>query len=379
MQFSLLIKPAGPDCNLDCRYCFYRCKYELFGGTKHRMTGEILEKMTADFLALRFDLSSFAWQGGEPAIMGLDFYRQAVELQKKYALSGQAVSNAFQTNAVMLDENWCRFFREYNFLLGISLDGPKEIHDYYRRDYAGCGTYDRVINAIEMCRANRVQFNILVLLNDRNIKEPDTLFDFLVANKFQYWQFIPCVEKDPAGNKIADYAVSGEDYGRFVCRIFERWKTWGPEKISIRLFDSLMNYVISGKTTECTFNRNCNDYIVIEHNADVFCCDFFVDEESRLGNIMQTNIQELFNSTVKKEFSARKKNLCNQCLICRYCSLCMGGCLKDRIVLEKNFSQPSHLCRGYKMIFEKILPQIPEIAYNLLNKNKIGQIGKSER
>lgn len=369
MPFSLLIKPAGPDCNLDCKYCFYGCKNRLFPGKNHRMSLETLEKVITDFLSLGFQNNSFAWQGGEPALMGLDFYKAAIELQKKHAKPGTVISNAFQTNATLLDESWCKFFHEHNFLLGISLDGPKEFHDYYRTDFSGGPTFDKVMNAIELCRQNKVEFNILTLLNDRNVGHPDELFDFFMEQKFQFLQFIPCVEKDPQAAKIADFAVTGQQYGNFMCRIFEKWKQFGVTKVSIRLFDSIMHYYINGCHTNCTFHRTCDDYIVIEHNGDAYCCDFFVDEDTKLGNITQTTVKDLFNSPVKKDFAARKKQLCQKCFVCNYSDLCRGGCLKDRIVLDRNFSNPSHLCEGYKIIFEKIAPQLASIASDYLSKN----------
>ncbi len=366
MPFSLLIKPVGPDCNLNCKYCFYSCKQKLFAGKIHRMSDEVLEKLVSDFLSQGFYNSSFAWQGGEPALMGLDFYKRAVEFQKKYAADGTVISNAFQTNATLLDESWCKFFHEYNFLLGISLDGPKEFHNHYRRDFSQGHTFDKVINAIKLCREYKTQFNIIVLLNDKNVKHPDKLFDFFIENKFQYLQFIPCVERDAQTGKIADFAVSGQDFGNFMCRIFERWKQYGVTKVSIRLFDSIMNYYMQNNHTDCTFKRSCDDYIVIEHNGDAYCCDFFVDEDTRLGNIMQTAIKDLFNSPVKKNFAKRKKELCNKCFVCHYSDICRGGCLKDRIVLDRNFSNPSYLCEGYKIIFEKIAPQLASIAAEYL-------------
>lgn len=368
MPFSLLIKPAGPDCNLDCKYCFYACKQELFADQTHRMNYETLEKMISDFLSYGFKNNSFAWQGGEPALMGLDFYKKAVELQKKYAVNNTIVNNGFQTNATLLDKNWCKFFNEFNFLLGISLDGRQEFHDYYRKDFSGNPTFDRVMNSIELCKENKVEFNIIVLLNNQNVKHPDELFDFFVENKFQYLQFIPCVEKNAATGKIADFAISGEEYGKFMYRIFERWKDFGVTRLSIRLFDSIINYYVYGSHTNCTFQRSCDDYIVIEHNGDAYCCDFFVDEDTRLGNILQTPIKDLFNTPVKQNFASLKKKLSNKCFVCHYSELCRGGCLKDRIVLEKNFSNQNHLCDGYKIIFEKIAPQLASIAADFLHK-----------
>jgi len=360
--FTLLIKPSGPDCNLSCRYCFYAGKTSLFGGGAHRMSREVLESLVRDYLGLGFPMNSFAWQGGEPTLMGLDFYRQAVEFQKQYGADGQSVTNALQTNGTLLDEKWCPFLAEYKFLVGISLDGPKEMHDYYRKDHAGDGTFERVMAAIDCCRKYGVQFNILVLLNDRNVGRPDEIFDFFVENKIRFLQFIQCIEKDPATGRGADYSITAEQYGQFMCRIFDRWLQYGPEKLSIRTFDSLISCLLGRGHTECTFGPYCNDYIVVEHNGDVFCCDFYVEDSCRLGNIMETPIGQLAASPIKREFSFRKGKLDNACLICRHLDVCRGGCPKDRQAISGRYDVPSFFCAGYKKFFDHALPRLRVLA-----------------
>ena len=332
--FSLLIKPSGPDCNLACKYCFYSHKSVLFDEGVHRMSGELLDKLIRDYLALNLPVSSFAWQGGEPTLMGLDFYKKVIELQKEYGQDGQVVSNALQTNGILLDEKWCEFLCEYKFLVGISLDGPQKYHNHYRIDKAGNGTFDKVMTAIKNCRKHKVEFNVLVLLNDKNVEVPEELFDFFTNQKIKYLQFIPCVEKDPSTGNIAEFSITSKQYGDFLCVIFDRWYEYGPEKLSIRIIDSVLNYIVYGKHTNCTFNRRCDDYIVMEHNGDVFCCDFFVEDQYRLGNILELPIEELFQSEIKKRFSDEKSNIHNKCLICRHNAICRGGCLKDRIVVS---------------------------------------------
>ena len=360
--FMLLIKPAGPDCNLKCRYCFYLGKCQMFGPGSHRMSETVLEKMVDDFLKLDFSPHAFAWQGGEPTLMGLDFFKKAVELQSRFGQNGRIVSNSLQTNAVLLDDDWGRFLHEYKFLLGVSLDGPGDLHDHYRRDAAGRGTFDRVMAGIETCRRHRVDFNILVLLNDLNVTEPDRIFDFLAENRFDFWQFIPCVERDPNTGKVADFSVKPQQYGDFMCRIFDRWLELGPEKISVRLFDSLMAYYAYGRHTNCTFSERCNDYVVVEHNGDVFCCDFFVTEQWKLGNILETPVNKLFESDKKYEFARSKRQLANKCIVCRYSDLCRGGCLKDRAFFNDEFCCESYLCAGYKQFFEHVIGTLKQLA-----------------
>lgn len=360
-MFSLLIKPAGPDCNINCEYCFYSCKASMFGLNKHRMSDQIQEKLVRDYLALDFPISSFAWQGGEPTLMGLDFYRRLIDLQSEYGKPGHYISNSLQTNAILLDDEWCQFLHDHNWLIGISLDGPKEYHDAYRIDHSGQGTFDRVMSSIRRCKDHRVQFNVLTLLNDKNVQHPDDLFDFFIEHNIKYLQFVPCVEIDPATNKLASFSITPQQYGDFLCRILHRQIEYGISKVSVRITDSLVNYLLHGRHTDCTFMKSCSDYIVIEHQGDAFCCDFFVQDEYRLGNIMETPIGDLANSEIKRNFARLKKQLHNKCLICRYCDMCRGGCLKDRLPLNDGFKVPSYLCPAYKQFFDYAVPKLRQI------------------
>ncbi len=360
--FTLLIKPSGSDCNLDCTYCFYKDRAREIGHGRQRMSGEVLERLVKDYLALGFEVSGFSWQGGEPTLMGLDFYERVVELQKKYGGAGQQVSNALQTNAVLLDDEWCRFLHDNKFLVGISIDGPKEFHDYYRRDHSGGGTFDRVMTAIENCRKYDVEFNTLTLLNNINVEHADELFDFFVDNGIKYLQFISCVERDPATGGVADFSITPEQYGEFLCRIFDRWYEYGPEKLSIRTFDSILSYCITGKQTICTFDKQCSAYIVVEHTGECFCCDFFVEPKWRLGSIFETPIEKLAASAKKRAFARAKQNLCNKCLLCRHLSVCRGGCMKDRAALDESWNTESYFCESYRRFFDYTMPRFMQIA-----------------
>ncbi len=366
--FTLLIKPSGPDCNIACEYCFYSCKTDMFGEGKHRMSDEVLDKLVDSYVRLRFETSSFAWQGGEPTLMGLDFYKKVVELQQKYGAPGQVVTNALQTNGILLDEKWCRFLAEYKFLVGISCDGPKEYHDDNRRTFSGKGTFDKVMAGIESCRNNKVEFNILVLVSARNVGAADEIFDFFKDLKIKYLQFVQCVEREPATGEIAGFSITAEQYGDFMCRIFDRWAEYGPEKISIRTFDSILSYIMMGQHSICTFRPRCNDYIVIEHNGDAFCCDFFVEDRWRLGNILQTPIEELSAGKKKRQFSKLKTGISNKCLVCRHLDVCRGGCLKDRIVTDGDYKAPSYFCAGYKKFFDYAMPRFTQIAAKFSQK-----------
>ncbi len=366
--FSLLIKPAGPDCNLDCRYCFYKNKTDLFAPGPHRMSLQTLEALVQNFLSLNFPVSSFAWQGGEPTLVGLDFYKQTVEFQKRFDRKGQQVSNSIQTNGILLDEDWCRFLHENNFLVGISLDGPQDLHDFYRKDLAGNESWQRVIDAIDRCLDHQVEFNILVLLNRQNVQKPDEIFDFLLENEFLFWQFIPCVETDPKTGQIAEYSITPGQYGDFLCRLFDRWLE--HTDISIRLFDTILSYFFQDTHSDCTFKSRCEDYLVIEHNGDVYPCDFFVEPSTRLGNIHQESLARLIRCDAKQQFARRKRSLPNPCLICPHKLLCMGGCPKDRRILSDSFASPSYFCTAYKQFFSHALPLLRQIAAHLALENR---------
>ena len=361
--FTLLIKPSGSDCNVDCKYCFYKCRSPEIGQGKQRMSYEVLERLVKDYMELRFPLAGFAWQGGEPTLMGLDFYKKLIELQKRYGISGQEVGNSLQTNAILLNEQWCRFLRENKFLVGVSIDGPKEFHDYYRLDHSGAGTFDRVMRAIENCKQYNVEYNTLTLLNARNADHPDEVFDFLIGLGVKFVQFIPCVEVDPVTGEIADFSITPKQYGDFLCRLFDRWNEYGPRKLSIRDFDSVLSYYVTGRHSICTFDRQCSQYIVIEHTGDAFCCDFFVEPKWRLGNIFETPIEKLAAVSKKRAFARNKKNLCNKCLVCRHLAVCRGGCMKDRAPFDKeNYGRESYFCEAYKQFFDHSIPRFMQIA-----------------
>lgn len=361
--FTLLIKPSGSDCNIDCKYCFYKNRASEFGKGRQRMGDEVLAKLVKDYMQLRFPVVGFAWQGGEPTLMGLDFFRRAVELQKKYGSPGQQISNTLQTNGVLLNDQWCRFFHENKFLLGISIDGPKEYHDHYRVDRSGAGTFDKVMGGIQTCKKHNVEFSALVLLNNKSVQHPDRLFDFLVENDLTYLQFIPCVELDPVTGKLADFSITPSQYGEFLCRIFDRWYDYGPEKLNIRDFDSLVTYYVMGKHTICTYSRQCTGFVVVEHTGDCFACEFFVEPKWHLGNIFETPLANLAAGSKKRAFARAKLNLSNKCLLCSYLDVCRGGCMKDRIRLNADSQRcESYFCESYKQFFGYTTPKFKQIA-----------------
>jgi uncharacterized protein len=363
--FTLLIKPSGSDCNINCRYCFYKDRPAEFGRGKQRMSEEVLEKLVAEYMQLGFPAVGFAWQGGEPTLMGLEFFRKAVELQKKHASPGRQISNKIQTNGILLNDEWCRFLHENKFLLGVSIDGPEPFHNEYRLDHAGKGTFDRVMRGIETCQKHKVEFNALVLLHNKNTDHPEELFRFLIENDLSYVQFIPCVERERETDRIADFSITPQQYGDFLCRMFDLWYDYGPEKLNIRLFDSVTTYYVLGRHTMCTFNNRCEGFVVIEHTGEAFCCEFFVEPEWRLGNILETPLSELENHSRKRTFARNKRHVCNQCLVCKHLEICRGGCPKDRVRLGNDSKSENYFCSAYKRFFDHALPRFQKLAADI--------------
>ena len=361
--FTLLIKPSGSDCNIDCRYCFYKGRPAEFGQGTQRMSFETLAELVKRYMRLRFPKAGFAWQGGEPTLMGVEFFQRAVWLQKKYGTPGQEISNTLQTNGITLSNKWCRFFHQNKFLLGISIDGPERFHDRYRVDHSGKGTFAKVMRGIENCKKHRVEFNALVLLNNRNVEHPDELFDFVVTNDLTYLQFIPCIERDPATGEPADFSITPKQYGDFLCRLFDLWCDYGPEKLNIREFDSLTTYFVLGSHTICTYSKQCAGFVVVEYNGDLFPCEFFVEPKWHLGNISETPLEELAGGGTKLAFARQKEDLCEECVSCCFLKICRGGCMKDRTRLGGG--QPdrvSYFCESYRQFFDYALITLMDMS-----------------
>jgi len=361
--FTLLIKPSGSDCNMNCKYCFYKDRDAEFGRGKQRMSNDTLETLVKHYMQLGFPVAGFAWQGGEPTLMGVEFFQRAVDLQKRYGIPGQQISNTFQTNGIGLNNKWCRLFRRNRFLLGISIDGPEKFHDQYRVDRSGAGTFARVMRGIENCKKHRVEFNTLILLNDKNVEYPDDLFDFVVRNELTYLQFIPCIECNPATGQPADFSITPRQYGDFLCRLFDLWCDYGPEKLNIREFDSLTTFFVLGHHTICAYSKNCAGFVVVEHNGDAFCCEFFVEPKWRLGNISETPLEELAASSTKRAFAEQKQNLSDKCMRCSFLKICRGGCMKDRTRLRSAPpSRENYFCEAYRQFLDYALLTFMEMA-----------------
>ncbi|MBD3393728.1 MAG: anaerobic sulfatase maturase [Chitinivibrionales bacterium] len=360
--FSLLIKPASADCNLRCEYCFYLDRAALYPETRtHRMSDSVLEKMIQSYMATSQPVYSFGWQGGEPALMGADFFRRVVDLQKKHGRAGSSVSNGVQTNGVLITDELAAHFAEYRFLAGVSLDGPPAIHDRYRRYAGGRGSHADVLKGIDRLRAHGVDFNILVLVNSENAGRAAEVYRYLRDNGFLFHQYIPCVEFDRAGN-LRPFAITGEQWGAFLCGLFDAWHASDTRRVSIRLFDAVLSYMVDNTYTICHMHSTCCQYFVVEHNGDIYPCDFFVGPGLRIGNVMTISWDQAQKSPVYTAFGRNKPAWNPACARCEYLPYCAGDCLKHRLPVSGDPATLSWLCKGWKRFFAHTLPRFEALA-----------------
>jgi len=373
---SILVKPAGPDCNLACEYCFYLKKADLFAQSRsHRMSDPVLREMVSQVMKQGGKQISFGWQGGEPTLMGLGFFKRAVEYQARFGSAGQVVGNGLQTNGVLIDGEWASFLRQAGFLVGLSLDGPAEIHNRYRRFPSGKPSWDRVVRARDLLLSAGVEVNALVVVNDYSVRFPSDIYNDHKRHGLSYMQFIPCVELDPrTPGRAAPFSVSAEAFGRFLCEVFDLWRADfvdGRPGTSVRWFDSLFYTYVGRPAPECTLLQECGIYVVVEHNGDVYACDFFVDPEWRLGNIKDSRIVDMLNSKRQGEFGAIKRNRPPECAECPWLRHCWGGCPKDRAGDPRDRGS-NHFCLSYKMFFEHADAEFRRMAQEWKNRQRSG-------
>lgn len=333
---TILVKPVSADCNLACAYCFYAPKSSIYPETNPRMSEETLTRMIEETLMTGAPSVSFVWQGGEPTLAGLEFFEKAVELQELYRYPGQTVNNSIQTNGVLLDENWAKFFKKKGWLVGLSLDGPELSHDVYRVFHNHQGSYASVNRGLDKLREKGVQYNILTLLNDVNVKKPSELYRWLVGSGHKHLQFIPCMELNSYG-KVAEFSITPEEYGKFLIEVFDEWVKDIPE-VYVRDFEDILIGLVTGNTPNCVFNGRCGEYIVVEYNGDAYPCDFFVDTEWHLGNINETGIEKLYQSEKMNEFR-KNRRLQEKCKSCNWTEYCYGGCQKTVLYGEYYFCE----------------------------------------
>ena len=379
--FHIMAKPTGSACNLNCAYCFFLKKERLYPGSDFRMPDDVHEAYIRQLLeAHQTPEVTIAWQGGEPTLMGLDFFRRSVELQKKYQKPGTRIENTFQTNGILLNDEWCEFLHQNNFLIGLSLDGPKELHDTYRKDKGGYGTFDGVLRAARLLQKHQVEFNILCTVNSKNGDHPLEVYRFFRDDLgAQYIQFIPIVERDnesgyQEGNRVTDRSVRPEQFGRFLIEIFDEWVKRDVGTTFVLNFDGALAGWLDMAGTVCIFGPTCGLGMALEHNGDLYSCDHFVEPSFYLGNVMKTPMIELVASDKQRRFGQDKKDtLPRYCRECDVLHICNGECPKNRLI-ETPDGEPglNYLCEGYKAFF-KHADHHMKIMAGLLRRGRLAE------
>jgi uncharacterized protein len=379
--FHIMAKPTGSACNLNCAYCFFLKKENLYRGSNFRMSEEVHEAYVRQlFEAHEVSEITVAWQGGEPTLMGLSFFQHSVELQKKNARSGIRVQNTFQTNGILLDDTWCRFFHDNNFLVGLSIDGPKEFHDFYRKDKGGHGTFDGVLKAVRLLQRHSVEFNILCTVNSKNADHHLEIYRFFRDTLgAHYIQFIPIVERDnesgyQEGNQVTDRSVRPAQWGQFLIEIFDEWIKKDIGRTFVLNFDGALAGWLGHAGTVCVFGQTCGEGMALEHTGDLYSCDHFVEPNHFLGNILKTPMIELVASDKQRKFGRDKWDTLPQyCHRCDFLYVCNGECPKNRLI-ETPDGEPglNYLCQGYKAFF-KHSDHAMKIMAGLLQRGRLAE------
>jgi uncharacterized protein len=378
-----MTKPAGPICNLDCTYCFYLEKEKLYPGKRDwAMPPEVLETYIRSYIeSQETPVVTFAWQGGEPTILGVDFFRTAIELQKKYA-NGKQIDNSLQTNGVLLDDTWCEFLAANKFLVGLSIDGPRELHDRYRLDKGGKPTFDRVMRGLDHLKKHSVEFNTLTVVQRDNSYHPVEVYRFLKSIGSKFMQFIPIVERaavqpaadglvliapGPAEAHVSPWSVEPKQFGMFLCRIFDEWVRSDVGTYFVQVFDVALESWYGMGSSLCIFRETCGSAMALEHNGDLYSCDHYVYPENRLGNIMEAPIGTLASSAQQVKFGNDKLDtLPRYCRECEYRFACNGECPKHRFTRTPDGEEGlNYLCAGYKMFFRHVDPYMQFMANEL--------------
>jgi uncharacterized protein len=381
-HFHVLAKPTGAICNLDCKYCFFLSKEMLYPGDRFRMADDLLEIYIRQLVESQPGPDvSVAWQGGEPTLMGLDFFRRAMGVVEKYRRPGMTIEHTIQTNGTELTAEWCEFFRENRFLVGLSLDGPREMHDLYRVDKGGRPTFDKVMAAARLMQKHGVEFNVLTTVNAGNVAYPLEVYRFLRDDVgTRYIQFIPIVERvtpellpvansgwgargsDPRplylqeGGLVTDRSVPSEPWGRFLSEIFDEWIKRDVGTVFVQMFDAALASWVGAPAGMCIFAERCGNAVALEHNGDLYSCDHFVEPKHLLGNIRKVHMLELVDSTQQHAFgSAKRDSLPAYCLTCDVRFACNGECPKNRFISTPDGAPGlNYLCAGYKAFFTHI-------------------------
>jgi uncharacterized protein len=355
-EFQIFAKPAGAACNLDCHYCYYLKKNLLYPHSDSlHMPDDLLEEYIRQQIAITPDsVINFFWHGGEPTVLGIDYFRKIIGLQRKHLPSGRRINNSLQTNGVLLDDDWCRFFGAEHFAVGLSLDGPPALHDAYRTTKDGKPTHRQVMQGYRLLLKHKVPVDLLCVVHAENVRHPIEVYRFFKDIKAQYLSFIPLVEHEPAlQGGVSQRTVPAEAFGAFLCAVFDEWVRKDIGQIIVQIFEEAAKPAYYQDHSLCIFRPTCGDVPVVEHNGDFYSCDHFVTPEHRLGNILMTPLIELIEDPAQLAFGqAKREALPRYCRECDVRNMCNGGCPKDRIIRTPDGEAGlNYLCSGYRKFF----------------------------
>lgn len=377
----VMAKPIGPACNLRCSYCYYLDKESLSPkNSLNRMSDATLELFTEQYInAQPGEQVLFTWHGGEPLLLGVEYYRKALRLQRTYGRNRQ-IDNVLQTNGVLLTDEWCEFFKENNFLIGISIDGSEHCHNRYRRNIKNEGSFQQALKGIKLLQKHQVEFNVLSVVNDYNVQYPLEVYRFFKLIGAKYIQFSPVVERlnaesglltsaESAEGKLTSWSVGALDYGKFLATIFDEWVRNDVGETFVITFDATLAGFVGVPAGTCVYAETCGHAAALEANGDLYSCDHFVFPEFKQGNIHRQTITEMMLSPEQIKFgNDKKRKLSNVCLTCKYLKLCYGECPKNRIVRLSDGSAHNYLCQGLKHYFDHVEPYMQFMANELKNK-----------
>jgi len=366
-EFQIFAKPAGSACNLNCSYCYYLGKKGLYPGTAHFLMDDyLLEKYIVQHIEATTDrVITFSWHGGEPLTAGIEFYRKVLSLQLNHKPADKIILNGIQTNGTLIDEEWSRFFAENGFIIGISIDGPAEYHNIYRRTKDDKPTWQRVMHGFDLLIKHGVVPEVLCVVNSENVRQPEKIYNFCKQSGAQYITFLPLVKTEPdLVTGVSKESVPAEAFGYFLSQIFDHWIENDIGNIKIQIFEEAARIAFNQEHTLCIFKVNCGGVPVVEFNGDFYSCDHYVDIEHNLGNIRKKSLAFFIDSKKQREFGMAKSNtLPRYCIECEVRQMCNGECPKNRFILSPDGEAGlNFLCKGYKYFFNHISPFVEAIA-----------------
>lgn len=398
VAFTALTKPVGSVCNLNCTYCYYLDKCRFYGEKQPIMSDEMLEEYIKEYIITNeIPEITFVWHGGEPLLAGVEYFRKVVKFQEKHNVNNKVILNSIQTNGTLITDEWCRFFKKYNFLVGVSIDGPRDIHNTYRKNKAGFDTFAKVMEGVKLLKKYNVDFNSLTVVNNLSEGRGKEIYNFLKSIGVDFMQFLPAVDylsktevykeraviTSPIGDAqmsesvLAPWSVSPTGYGQFLIDVFDEWLKADVSKIFVQLFDMTLCSWCGIEPPLCAYRESCGTNLAIEHNGDVFSCDHFVFEDNKIGNIKENSIKEMLQSTQQVQFGLNKRNtLSRECLRCEYYFACKGECPKHRHLDTLDGEKKFTLCEGIKMYYKHTEPYMKFMREQIAQKKSPANVMK---